>query len=182
MISVKTQKADNKLIYMNLLYIFVRKNEQMIQRVQTLYLILAALATGLLFFFPLAEIAMNNNIIYQVKPAGLFEPAETGEILAASSLPALIITGLCILLSLIAMFIYKQRKLQVKICLINIVFLILSLVAIYYYVTFQFSKSDSIVHYKIFVAMPVVSAILIFLAIKAIKKDEELVRSIDRIR
>ena len=48
-----------------------------------------------------------------------------------------------------------------------------------------FNTADSInanIHYTIFSVMPVISIILIYLAYRAIKRDEELVRSADRIR
>ncbi|NLA23333.1 MAG: DUF4293 domain-containing protein, partial [Bacteroidales bacterium] len=48
---------------------------------------------------------------------------------------------------------------------------------------FMTGKSlEAKVHFKIFIAFPIISAILLWLAMRAIGKDEALIRSIDRIR
>ncbi|MGM0408670.1 MAG: DUF4293 family protein, partial [Bacteroidota bacterium] len=52
----------------------------------------------------------------------------------------------------------------------------------YYYIQSFVSQLNGIVSYKITVIFPFVAAILTYLAIRAIGKDEALIRSMDRIR
>jgi len=69
-----------------------------------------------------------------------------------------------------------------RLCTINI-FVLLGLGGlIYYYVSESAKLLSGIYSFTIFLLFPVIAAILIYLAIRAIKKDEMLVRSIDRIR
>ncbi len=83
-----------------------------------------------------------------------------------------IVGGVSAILSVYTIFIYKQRPRQAKLCLAGlfVVFVWYILLAVYQgYVT----TIDS---------MPMVSAILIFMARKGIIDDEKLVRAADRIR
>lgn len=83
-----------------------------------------------------------------------------------------IVGGVSAILSFYTIFIYKQRPRQAKLCLAGlfVVFVWYILLAVYQgYVT----TIDS---------MPMVSAILIFMARKGIIDDEKLVRAADRIR
>lgn len=83
-----------------------------------------------------------------------------------------IVGGVSAILSVYTIFIYKQRPRQAKLCLAGlfVVFVWYILLAVYQgYVT----TIDS---------MPMVSAILIYMARKGIIDDEKLVRAADRIR
>jgi hypothetical protein len=52
----------------------------------------------------------------------------------------------------------------------------------YYYIQSFTNQLNGVVSYKITVVFPFVSAVLTYLAIRAIGKDEALIRSMDRIR
>jgi len=154
----------------------------MIQRVQTLYLVLAIIALTLLFFFPLAELGINSDNFYTFRFNGLFEQTAKGEIMTISTSALVIIIVINILISILAIFAFKNRQLQIRMCVFNIVFLLCSMGIIYFYIAFPFAKFKTILDFKVFALMPLVAAILSFMAIRAIQKDEDLIKSIERIR
>ena len=147
----------------------------MIQRIQSVYLSISVLLIGLLFFLPFAEI-VKDGAIYLFNFKGILLDGvvkETGSIITA-------FIFVIIALHLIAIFSYKNRKQQIKIVFSVILVLVGLLGAFVYYTYFLFS--GAIVSFKFGVALPLVAIILDYLAIRAIGKDEALIRSIDRIR
>jgi hypothetical protein len=154
----------------------------MIQRIQTLYLFLAVMVIALLFFFPLAELANNNGTFYTFRFNGLFQQTSKGEILSLPSEAVVAFISINILLCMMAIIAFKHRKIQIRMCVFNIILLFCSLGVIYFYVAVPFSKFQDIVHFKVIAFLPLVAAILNYMAIKAIQKDEDLIKSIDRIR
>ncbi|MDF1549611.1 MAG: DUF4293 domain-containing protein [Bacteroidales bacterium] len=154
----------------------------MIQRIQTLYLLLASVAIGLLFFFPITELLVDKQFLFFFRYRGLYELKEGAEILSISSIPLAILYSINLLLALFTIFLYKNRTLQMRMCIFNILLLIGSLGLMYYYIWIAFSDLNAVIHYTIFALMPVIAAILTFMAFRGIRKDELLVRSVDRIR
>ncbi|OFX26819.1 MAG: hypothetical protein A2033_11400 [Bacteroidetes bacterium GWA2_31_9] len=150
----------------------------MIQRIQTLFLIVSTAILSLLYIFPLTEFSDDNSQIFNFSVFGIF--ADNEEII--STIPLLILLSIVVLLSLISIFAFKNRSLQMRLSVFNILVLIGFIGMFAFYI---FNTADSInanIHYTIFSVMPVISIILIYLAYRAIKRDEELVRSADRIR
>ena len=90
----------------------------------------------------------------------------------------LVITGA---LTLVCVPLFKKRKMQMKICVANIV---LSLVWYGYYAfcVLHLFKDMGTFHPRFAGCLPLVALILFVLAYRGIKADEELVRSMDRIR
>jgi protein-S-isoprenylcysteine O-methyltransferase Ste14 len=79
-----------------------------------------------------------------------------------------------------AVFSFKNRPQQVKIILFTILMLLGLLGLFIFFTTFSFSGAQ--ISFKTGVVLPLVAIILDYLAIRGIKKDEALIRSIDRIR
>lgn len=154
----------------------------MIQRSQTLYLLLATISVFLLFLFPIAELANKAGSLYIFRYRGFYEIIDGKEKLINLTIPLAILLFISLVLPLITIFLYKKRKLQMKLCIINIilVFCILGLIA--YYVAASYTKIEANVHYKIFASMPIIAIILTVMAYIGIKKDDKLIKSIDRIR
>ncbi|MHA7109456.1 DUF4293 domain-containing protein [Sunxiuqinia elliptica] len=147
----------------------------MIQRIQTLYILISAILIGLLFGLPFAEIAANGKL-YLFNIQGILHNGEIVE----SGLPILAFTGLICVLHLVAMFLYKKRVVQMRVLVFSIL-LLLGLFGMFYFFTYYSFKGHEI-SYKVAVVFPLVAIILDYLAIRNIGKDEALVRSIDRIR
>jgi glucan phosphoethanolaminetransferase (alkaline phosphatase superfamily) len=87
---------------------------------------------------------------------------------------------LIILVHVFVMFKYKKRILQIRILIFLIILLIGFTGVLFYFAHAGFSEET--VSFRIPMAMPVVAAILDYIAIRYIGKDEALVRSLNRIR
>lgn len=147
----------------------------MIQRIQTIFMLVAGLLTGSLFVQKFADINVNNEL-HVFNAFGIFKNGE----LLFDGLPILIFIGIITTLHFVAIFLFKKRILQIRILAFTII-LLLGLFGMFFYFTYaSFEKVQ--VAFKVASALPVVALILDWLAIRAIGKDEALVRSLDRLR
>ena len=138
---------------------------KMLQRIQTIYLLLAFVATGVLpFFIPLWTMADGKEYVFiqnQVYVALL---------------------GLSTTLTLVSIVSYKKRQNQFVMGRLNII-LNLILLGLFVYRSLNVSGETPAVSEKgIGMFLPIVAIVLLVLANKAIKKDEDLVKSVDRLR
>ncbi len=136
----------------------------MLQRIQTIYLLIAAgISAGLIFVFHLwitnesVSVFAKDDILY----LGLFLGSA--------------------LLSLIAIFMYKNRKSQFVLGRLNII-LNFVLLGFFVYQSLNISGETAVSEKGIGMLLPIVSIVFLALANKAIKKDEDLVKSVDRLR
>jgi hypothetical protein len=137
----------------------------MIQRIQTIYLLLAFVVTGVLpFFIPLWTMANGKDYFFMQNQAYV------------------VILGLSTTLSLLSIVSYKKRQNQFVIGRLNII-LNLILLGLFVYRSLNVSGETLAVSEKgIGMFLPIVAIVLLVLANKAIKKDEDLVKSVDRLR
>jgi len=147
----------------------------MIQRIQTVYLLLAELLTVLLYAFDFAELSANGELMV-FNASGIF----SGEKVVIDGLPIFLFIGLIVLLHLIIILLYKKRILQIRITVFTIILLFGLLGVMFYFIYFAFK--DASVVYKIPMVFPLIAVILDYLALRNIGKDEALIRSMDRIR
>ncbi|MDP4281522.1 MAG: DUF4293 domain-containing protein [Bacteroidota bacterium] len=154
----------------------------MIQRIQSLYLALSVVACGLLFFFPMAVFVhpsgIYNFFIYGIKY--MLEPPMILNFWLV--FPALAMIIIATILTASSIFLYKNRKLQVL--FVSIAFLlhvILISVILLFYIS-HFEDIYGIHSYKFGIFLPLISLGLLILANRAIRKDEALVKSADRLR
>lgn len=144
----------------------------MIQRIQTIYLFLAsAIAGSLLFVFNLWETAANGKIF-------AFDLFQNTAILH-KMIPVLFIASSVI--SFIAIFLFKNRKLQFVIGRI-VILINLILLGMLIYLSLTLSGETTVSEKDIGMFIPILVILLSVLANKAIKKDEDLVKSVDRLR
>ena len=146
----------------------------MIQRIQTIYLLIAAILMAVTAFSPLFVVGPQVvNAMAIVEAGEVIKP--TWGIVSVSVLTSII--------SLLAIFMFKNRKLQVKFANITIVlgffFYVTTLVYMLSYYDNFFGILSSISYGII---LPLCAIIFMFLAKGRIGKDEKLVRSLDRIR
>ncbi|CAD0000884.1 MULTISPECIES: DUF4293 domain-containing protein [Flavobacterium] len=136
----------------------------MIQRIQTIYLLLTFLVTGvLLFFVPLWTI--NGKPFYFMQ-----DQVYT------------VLLGLSTMLTIISIISYKKRQNQFVMGRLNII-LNLILLGLFVYRSLNLSGEAATASEKgIGMFLPIVAIVLLVLANKAIKKDEDLVKSVDRLR
>ncbi len=135
----------------------------MIQRIQSVYLLLAGVVSaGLIIVLPLYNVAGEGQYILDF-------PVYFA------------LTLLSALVSFFSIFRYKNRKQQFVSGRINILlnFVLLGLMLYHF---FDHVKDLESGNYDLGLFMPVVAIVLIALANRAIMKDEKLVRSADRLR
>jgi hypothetical protein len=154
----------------------------MIQRIQSIYLLLAAIVVGLLFFFPIADFVNDAGKFYLFRYRGLYEVIEGKEKLVTLTIPLALLLMVNMVLPLINLFLYKKRSFQMKLCIFSIILLFSSVGLIAYYAAASFTNINANVNYKVVASMPIIALILNVMAYSAIKKDEKLIKSIDRIR
>ena len=143
----------------------------MIQRIQSLYLFLSLVCTLLLYLFPIWQTTAGSTDGMQVIGAG------THLLL----LPLPVIMAISHLLSL---FSFKHRKRQKQLCtgniLLYIIFLLGGLLIIQ--LEHHFFQHFNLFEFRLGAVLPLAGILLNVLARNGIKKDEALLRSMDRLR
>ncbi|MBO6607667.1 DUF4293 domain-containing protein [Psychroserpens sp.] len=136
----------------------------MIQRIQTIYLLFAAaISAGLIFVFHLWT--NTEEVPVYAKDEMLYLSLFLGSAL----------------LSLIAIFNYKNRQTQFVLGRLNIILNFILLGFFVYQLLIPPGESQ-ISEKGVAIFIPILSIVMLVLANKAIKKDEDLVKSVDRLR
>ena len=135
----------------------------MIQRSQTLWLLLAAVCAFLTFIFPFYNL---NAVVVN----------ESNEFTAKSRISITILTSIIGALCLFLIFLYKNRKLQLR---LSFLALLLSCINIYLYFSY---KDESVSGVSLFSIFTFLIPIFILMAIRGIYRDIKLIKSLDRIR
>lgn len=136
----------------------------MIQRIQTIYLLISAIISGgLIFVFHLWTNENDAPVFAKDNPTYL-----------------LLFLGSA-LLSLISIFKYKKRQAQFVLGRLNII-LNFILLGLFVYLLLISSGESQISEKGVGIFIPIFSIVFLVLANKAIKKDEDLVKSVDRLR
>jgi drug/metabolite transporter (DMT)-like permease len=138
----------------------------MIQRIQTIYLLVVAILQTTLFFSTHATV--------------INESTEELVTLSSNVQWALLII-LSALIPLVTVFLFKKRRWQVRLSIINSL-LLLALQIIFIVYLIDISKNNATVSYSISDVSPAISLILTILATRFILKDEMKIQSYNRIR
>ncbi|HET8803236.1 MAG TPA: DUF4293 family protein [Aequorivita sp.] len=136
----------------------------MIQRIQTIYLVIAAIIMGALYmWFPII-VGEDGTVIIDRK-----EPLVLGLIFIS------------IALAIISILSFKKRQLQFVLNRLNIISNFI-LLGVFVYRSLTLSGETLVSEKGIGVLLPIISIVFLVLANKAIKRDEDLVKSVDRLR
>lgn len=155
----------------------------MIQRIQTLYLLAIVILSGFVIFFPLADLVnVKDHLLYLVDFRGISLIQPTGNILKSPLWGVSTFAAVVPVITLITIFSYKNRKKQIRLSVINMLFMILFYVSLFIYLFMANNSLNTEWHLKLVSVFPLVNMILNYLAIGAIGKDENLVKSLDRLR
>ncbi|HEY0434175.1 MAG TPA: DUF4293 family protein [Chitinophagaceae bacterium] len=139
----------------------------MIQRIQTLWLLLAALFAFLTFKLPFYSGSRLAEGIHQPDI----------RLNAGSQILLMVLTGGLILLCFVTIFFYKNRKRQLTLAIISLI-LSLVLITLYFLEVMKFDTGIISLSCLFTLAIP----IFIFIAARGIWKDEKLIKSLDRLR
>jgi hypothetical protein len=156
----------------------------MIQRIQTLFLSVAIIACALLFFFPIATYQNEIQGTYKLFATGMKYMDQQTSINFWATFPMLFLLSASILLSLAAIFTFKKRKLQLLFVNINILFTIAFVAFIFLFYSDHFFREivKAQPSYQFGGFIPLISLVFLILAFRAIRKDEALIKSTDRLR
>ncbi|MDP2386105.1 MAG: DUF4293 domain-containing protein [Bacteroidota bacterium] len=147
----------------------------MIQRIQTVFLLSVAIIAALLFVFP-AEVyaSSTETIFYTLLPFGVKEGT-------SPIIYGLFATNIgLIILAFVSIFQYKNRKKQLKTS--RLLMLLSAMQVSLMFVFSLYNKEGYTKDYTWAAYLPLAMIVFSLLAGIFIKKDEELVRSADRIR
>jgi hypothetical protein len=177
----------------------------MIQRIQTIYLTLALICMALLILFPLFSVdatsegvhikgEMNSHGFTITDTPSVDENGMSFEKPAPVELPVYLIFMSLALLTAASIMLYKNRKRQLLFCRLNFILHLLVVISFYifYYLgqealaqamterageTVEIAFSMEVGFYLLIPTVP-----FLYLAIRGIKNDAKLLKSIDRIR
>lgn len=147
------------------------------QRKQTLFLLASLVVVIICLLLPIGKFDTDLGVgeTHILTNLGWATGTSTNGMLPAWPFFVLItITGI---LSVIDIFLYKNRRLQMSLCRWGMLSDMLWYV---YYIVFYFTSHP--LHVCFATCLPLVSCILLWLAKKGIKADDDLVKSMDRIR
>jgi len=146
----------------------------MIQRIQSLYLLLAAAAGAATWYFNIWKAVLNDNSIAYFN--------------AQSSYLVFVLYMLIVLLAVVTIFLFKNRKLQFRLTVLNI-FLSIGAIVLQYFKVLDFAnglaatgKTVTSSTYLPPAFLPVLILVFLFLAARGIYKDQRLIKSLDRLR
>ncbi|QHS62105.1 DUF4293 family protein [Chitinophaga agri] len=146
----------------------------MIQRIQSLYLLLAAAAGIGTWFLNIWKVQVGNEAIQYFN--------------AQSSFIVFLVLMLVVGLALFTIFLYKNRKLQFKLIVLNAVLSLAALALEYFQVQEMANKIQSggkvitTSNYLPGAFLPLLIFIFLVMAARGVYKDQKLIKSLDRLR
>jgi hypothetical protein len=155
----------------------------MIQRLQTLYLAFTTLLTLLLVKGTLFSFTEASGNIIKLIPDGLLKDSAGQTLSQIKTIwPLTLLFILIPLFSVVTILLFKNRKMQL---LFSITVLILSsvlVVVLSCYSLFIIDNYNASVIPGVKMAVPVIILVFAFLAYRGIMKDDNLIKSYDRLR
>lgn len=149
----------------------------MIQRIQTVFLLLVSVSLVVSLFLPFGTVVSVNEA-----GQSTIQSFTAFGVSAFRPIAFTLATLLAAVIPFITIFLYRNRKLQIRFCILEDVLLLPVIASLVIYKEMRFEG----VELNNFVCFLVVSFLLPYLfnlfALLAIKKDEKLIRSLDRIR
>lgn len=169
-------------------------------------MLLALCAMAVCFMFPVASYSGINtlnvpvtgdlNLVAKDIPVNQeqvlnLEPITVGQKGFFSAWPLLLVTVAVMAISLISIFLYKKRPVQMKVVSVGFLLTVADIVLIFAWAVdacqgkmpfANWGCAEVATHYGVGAFLPIVAAVMLFLAQRSIKKDEEMVRAADRLR
>lgn len=154
----------------------------MIQRIQTVYLLIIVILMITTLFLPLANLMIGNSY-FTFDVTGLSAATNDQIELIYPSWALFALSAIIALIAMITIFLFHKRILQIRLCIFNAI-LLLGFYGLFIYQIWDIKQTvDSMEFFgKIALTFPLICLILNYLAIRNIGADEVLVRSLDRLR
>ena len=170
----------------------------MIQRKQSIFLFLAAAILSVSYFFPLSNfIGETDSLVLYLYGVVSLVPDAVLPISPYFILPLFSLVSLIIILSVVTVFLFNNRRAQLLLVRFMLLLLLLYIgLFFFYYVNILEKMTGGIASYPfgltipsteiqiptIIFLVPLISALLLFMASRGIISDEKLIRSTDRLR
>ncbi len=151
----------------------------MLQRVQSIYLLIAVILLVFSLCLPIGEfIGENGSLVGIFKPNGIFQPGD----ICHNTWGLFTLLALAAAITLCTIFLFRNRILQIRITIFNTILLIGYYIVLVIFV--QKLKNEFVAFFQLDFALclPAIAIILNYLAIRAIHHDELLVKASDRLR
>lgn len=146
----------------------------MLQRIQSIFLLLAGGASLGLFGLPFATTSEA------IEGSTIFADAAYS---VQDQIGLMILFGLGGMLALISIFIFKNRTLQMRLSILAFIANLIGVVfGVLYFMQNSADTGKQAVNDGLGVYLPIAAMILLLLAFRFINKDEKLVKSMDRLR
>ena len=180
----------------------------MLQRIQTLWLVLAAFCMAMCFVFPTAEYHLTDPTLNQVTEAQLnliakSNPEMLNQILNGepqvefsqkgsgfNTWPLIALALATIAIAVLCIFLFKNRVRQARIVMVGFMLNLVYAFLVFFWAVDKYA--DTVMNYMhlnnisvswfIGAYAPIASLLFLFLAQRAIRKDEAKVRAADRLR
>jgi uncharacterized membrane protein len=155
----------------------------MIQRIQSIYLAFIAMLSLLLFKGSFLVFSEKAGSVIRVTFNGIFrDNVGQGSELIEKLLPLSVLIILIPIISLVTIFIFKNRKIQLLLSLILIVLITVFVIALIHVFISINSKFDAGIIPGFKLTIPILILVFSILSYRGIKKDDQLVKSYDRLR
>ena len=146
----------------------------MIQRIQSIFLLLASAVMGILFAVPFASSEKADQAMFTAKLYNVYDH------------PALIaLVGIAALLAFVNIFMFKKRALQIRLDFIYVTLSVVLLAMVFFLIfgSGKVSSAEIGIQENYFgLSLPVVGIVFALLANRFINKDQKIVKSMDRLR
>ena len=154
----------------------------MIQRIQSIYMLLAVILCGLTYFFPLSLVVVADGIALTLT-ACTVSGEVAGESVSGTPFGIAVLLLATIVIVLTAIFKYKRRKVQIRLLNMAMACLLLCYVAGIAY-TWVWSSRVSEGHAAItpYALLPLAAYLCLWFARRGVRHDEALVAAADRLR
>lgn len=147
-----------------------------IQRIQSLYLLIAVILMVVFAFFPALTFELaDKTVLY-----GALETGRAGNLYINPLLFTLI--TLISFLAIVDIFLYKNLQRQMTVCFVDIIIGLAMLIAIGIQAFVVGNREGWTVSWQLYVLLPVLSIIFLMMAHKAMSRDKKKLRDADRLR
>jgi len=155
----------------------------MIQRIQTLYLSLIALITLIFLSGRFLSFTDKTGTVIKVTFNGIFRDiAGQSPEMIEKLLPLSVLIILIPIISIITILIFKNRKIQLRLTWFLIILASVFVIALFHVSFSVISKFEARIIPGFKMILPIFILIFSILAYRGIKKDDQLVKSYDRLR
>lgn len=150
----------------------------MIQRIQSLYLLLTTLLPVLFLNGGIISLTDSADAEIKVRFSGIYKSSE----LIGTDWPVTLAIIIIAIFSVIIIGLYKKRDLQLKLSKTLVSLTLGLIIGLAFYAYSLSLKYNAEIKPVYTMAVPVLQLLFAYLAYRGIKKDDDLVKSYDRLR